>query len=152
MIEYATGILSVCAVVVICGFLVYRGKSDGATKFAFATLLVYVTLTPLRALVGELTGVGEIRLELEGGEYSEDYKEVAEEAFCEGVRLLVCSQFSLNEEFVRVSCRDFDFQKMRADRIKIILSSSAALADRTGIEKFINQYDIGRCECEIEIG
>ena len=77
---------------------------------------------------------------------------VAEEAFAEGIARAVASKFSLPEEDIRVTVQGFDFSSMSAERIRIFLSGRAALADYKQIEKYINEQQMGECECEIEIG
>ena len=82
----------------------------------------------------------------------EGYEAVAEEAFSRGVASAVADEFSLDEKNLRVELYGFDFENMKAERIRVILSGRAALADYKGIEKYVNGLDIGVCECEIEIG
>ena len=77
---------------------------------------------------------------------------VAEDAFARGIGRAVEEKFSLEEGSVDVKVIGFDFEKMRAESIKIILSGRSVVADYRGIEKYVNSMEIGKCEVVIEIG
>lgn len=146
------GVFAVSALIGILSLIFYR-EGDTASRFAFAVLLLYTVASPLGELISGI-GDGEYfgSLEFSPEEYGEEYKEVAKDAFCEGVKKMVCDEFSLSKENVEVRVFNFDFSSMRAERIKVILKSGASFADYKGIEKFVNQYGFGECDAEIEIG
>ena len=152
MTEYARGVFAICAVVSVCSLFVYGEKKDFATRLALSTLVVYAALMPIFSLLSSSDLDASFDYEFDVGEYSEDYLEVAEKAFCEGIRRLVVEKYALDADGVFVLCEGFEFKDMRADRIRIILSGSAAFCDYKSIEKYINEQGIGVCSAEIEIG
>ncbi len=152
MTEYMTAVFALCAVISLCSMISFKEKKDFSVRFAFSTLVVYAALMPI--VSSHLSFDKEIFFdyEFDAGEYSEDYISVAEDAFCEGIKRLVTEKYGLSGESVFVLAEGFDFESMSADRIRIILSGAAALADYKGIEKYINDFEMGRCSVEIEIG
>lgn len=148
MSEYAIGVFVISAVVGICSHIAYKGKSD-PSRLALAIILLSVVVSPIAdmTLDGSLVGV-----EYDESIIGDGYEGVAEQAFGRGILSAVADEFSLDEENLRVEIDGFDFEKMRAERIRVILSGRAALADNKSIEKYINGFDRGVCECEIEIG
>ena len=140
------------AVLAVCGILSYKGRESGAMRFAFATLLVYVTLTPILSLIHSEGGLRLPDHGFDPEDYSKDYYNVAQSAFCDGIERLICEEYALDADEVRVGAVGFSFEYMRAEKIEIVLSGKAALADRVGIEKFVNKQGFGACEVEIEIG
>ena len=148
MSEYAIGVFVISAVVGICSHIAYKGKSD-PSHLALTIVLLYVVVSPIAEMTldGSLVGV-----EYDESIIGDGYEGVAEQAFGRGILSAVADEFSLDKENLRVEIDGFDFQKMTAERIRVILSGRAALADRKGIEKYVNKLEIGVCECEIEIG
>jgi hypothetical protein len=133
----------------VCSFLAY--KKGKATRIAFSVLLIYTVLSPLSAVIPDFGGLisGEFTSELEG--LDREYIEVAERAFCDGVRAHISAELGISAEGVRVLCCGFDYQKMRAERICVLLSGSAATADAVKIRKIITEGGLGECEVEIEV-
>ena len=151
MEEYLISIFAVSAVTAILGLITYKG-GDGVIKFAFAVLVLYTALAPISKAVDgfdKLQGGFIIPMpELGEGEY----ESVAREAFCNGVKEYICSELSLDTGDVAVSASGFDFEKMRAELIKVTLSGRAAFADRIKIEELVGAAGLGECEVQIEIG
>ena len=152
MTEYMRSVFAISAVIAVLSLFFYKEKKDFSVTLAFSVLVVYSALMPVISVMSKSEWDGTFELEFDGGEYSEDYLTVAEEAFCDGIERLVTEKYGLNSEGVFVLSSGFDFEKMQAERIRIILSGSAALGDCKGIEKYINELGIGRCSVEIEIG
>ncbi len=152
MTEYVRAVFITAAVLALLKLLFYKDGTDGVRKFAFAVLALYVATAPLSEA---LSGIGDapfFDFDIPDSEYGEDYEEVAEDAFCQGVKRLVCDKFSLSDECVRVLVENFDFNTMTAGRVRIFLSGRAAAADYKAIEKFISESGLGECDAEIEIG
>ncbi len=151
MREYIIAVLSAAALLAILSFISYKSECSGR-RLAFAVLFIWVCFVPLAK---EILNFGELSLpsfDIDLSDFDEDYKLVAEGAFADGVRSAICEKFSLNDTDVRILTEGFDFEKMKASRIRVILSGRAALADYKNIEKYIEDEGLGECECEIEIG
>ncbi len=151
MSEYAIGVFVISALVGLLSHIAYKGKSD-PSGFALAIVLLYVVISPLADMVGEMDTDSFFGTDYDSSLVGDGYSGVAEQAFAEGIRSAVADEFSLDGENIRVELYGFDFERMRAERIRVILSGKAALADYKGIEKYINGLERGVCECEIEIG
>ncbi len=151
MREYMIGIFTLSLVIGACSYFSYSDSKF--EKFGYGILMLYTAALPLLSLLsGASEGVLPQIPEFSEGEYSEDYKDVAREAFEEGIAAAVCDKFSLKEGEVHVVASGFDFEKMRADKIKVVLSGAAAFADFHRIEDYINNMERGECEAEIEVG
>ena len=149
MEKYFGGVMAVAATLTVCSFLAY--KKGRALRFAFAVLLIYTTLSPLSSLIPDFGGLlsGELTSSLEG--LDREYIEVAERAFCEGIRSHISAELGIPSEGVRVHCCGFDYGNMRAERICVLLSGSAATADAMKIRRLISEGGLGECEVEIEV-
>lgn len=151
MSEYAIGVFVISALVGLLSHLSYRGRGD-PSRLALAIVMLYVVISPLATMTDKLDFDSIFEVEYDSSIIGGGYEGVAEDAFCEGIVSAVANEFSLSENDLRVEVRGFDFEKMKAEKIRVILSGRAALADYKGIEKYINGLSIGVCECEIEIG
>lgn len=150
MSEYLVMLFGTVALLGIFSLIVYS-EGDTAVRFGFAVLLIYSATVPL----GRLVLSEEIEFpsfDVSEGESPEELYLTAEKAFCEGVRSLVTKEFSLDGDDLRILAEGFDFEKMSAERIRVILSGRAALADYKKIEELIEDSGLGECEVEIEIG
>lgn len=152
MREYLLGIFLLVFLLGVCRMIGYKSEDDVGVRFAFAVLVIYTVLTP--ALNGDFNiGKPDIKdFEIDVSDYSEDYKKVCREAFTKGVHTLICSEFSLDGEDVRITVDGFDIERMRAERITVFLSGRAALADNKRIEKYIFENELGECDVRIELG
>ena len=140
-------VFGVCAVVSVLSLVSYK-QGDGMRKFAFSVLRFATVAAPL------VTAVREIKLPSDipdavFGDYGELYAEVAEEAFRDGLLRDVCSRFGISTGAAELSLYGFDFEKMTAERVKITLSGSAAIADTRAIKEYI--VGLGISECEVKI-
>lgn len=146
-----TAVFIVSFIVGISSLVSYREKGDRATRFALGIVLIYITLSPIPTLFENLKESISFDIPFDG-EYDESYKTVAREAFEQGVAEAVSDRFSINKSNITVIAEGFDFETMRARKIRIVLSGAAAFSDYTAVENYINEFDIGECEAEIEIG
>lgn len=152
MNEYAVSVFVFSAVLGVLSFLIYREGTDKTSRFAFLILLLYTVSTPLAGLIGEIEGALDFSLEdFSGEEMGDDYLRVTEQAFTEGVKKLIAEEFSLKEGSFDVHISGFEFEKMRAEKIKVILTPSCAFTDASRLEKFVDAYGIGKCEVCFEI-
>ena len=114
MTEYIIGVLVTSWLLCFASLAVYGGKSDGATKAAFAVLLFYTVVIPLVPLVEEFEPEKLfLDIRLEDFELDGEYCAVAEEAFCDGVEDMLCEKYAIEKGEARVSLDSFDFEKIR---------------------------------------
>ena len=150
MSAYFGLILSVGIVAAVGGALLYDGERATVSRTAISVILLLATVTPVAAFVSQLSlklpELPELPETSEG-----EYREVAEDAFCEGVAALLSDKYSLPVDCFAVKCRDFDFTAMRAAALTVTLRGSAVRCDPIAVEKFINSYGIGDCYVEIGI-
>ena len=144
-------VFAATAVLGALGMITYRENSS-VEKSAIAIILLYTVAAPIAQAV-QNGGDGIFpELYIENVEPSDDgYVQVAKEAFEEGICRAVSDKYSISRENISVRAVDFDFSKMRAGTIKILLTGIAVIADTRGIEKYVNGFEIGECEVKIEI-
>ena len=149
MREYAVSVFVISAVAAILSQLAYKGRSD-PSRFAISVIVLYVVIAPLGSVLGELDidSIFSPTLNLPS---EQGYEQIAADAFADGIAKAVAEEFSLERENLRVELRGFDFENMRAEKIRVILSGRAALADYKEIERYVDRLGTGDCECEIEI-
>ena len=128
------------------------GSAD-SSRLAIAIITIYVITAPLVSAIKDADFEGVFReIQVNEGDFGAEYEAYAESAFEQGICLAVAKEFSLDESNIEALASGFDFQKMRAERIKVILSGRAATGDYRLIEEYLNNLDIGECEVEIKIG
>ena len=145
-------VFAVSALLSLLSHLSYKSALDGARKFVFGLILLSVTVAPA---VKAITGLSDFDVKdiiSDKKSESADASELYEGAFCEGISNAVCEKFELKFSDVTVLIEGFSGSEWKCDNIRIILSGTAAFADSSGIERYINRLDIGDCEVEIEIG
>ena len=151
--EYLGFLVAASAVVALGGLMAHGGRSLGAVKLALGVMLLSASVVPI---VSAVAGVVEDGKEIfsEGvvpdGFSGTLYEKTAEEAFSDGVKKLVVSEFSLSVDDVDVRVHGFDVQNVRAEVIKVILSGKAAYADHKSIKLRIEELLLGKCEVELE--
>ena len=150
MRDYLSGVFLLSALFGLLEKILYGESGSLGEKKALAIILIFAVTAPLPTLIsaeGILPDFSDIG-KLPEGEYSE----VTREAFEEGLQRALCDEFSLKKDGVTVRCFGFSFEKMRAERISVVLSLSAAGVDPDRVKKYINDLDIGECEVQFEIG
>lgn len=151
MSEYAIGVFVICLVGGVCLTLVHgSGRAEG---IALGVIILWVILSPIGESLSHFDPDSLSDLVI-GGEYEgdENIDLVIEEAFADGIVGAVAEKFSIDKEDIRVRLYGFDRDSLTAEKIRIILSGRAALADYKAVEKYIDEMNIGECEVEIEIG
>ena len=129
----------------------YRERGLFGERTALTLMLVLAIAAPLPSLLSEGGGLRlfpEIDLPYAEGEYGEVTREAVERGLAQEIE----GEFSLPEGSVAVRCSGFSFNEMRAERIRVTLSLSAASADPRRIEKYVNSLEMGECEVSFEIG
>ena len=151
MSEYFISVFAICACLGILGLISYDEKNT-AERFAFGIILLYVVLSPIADVIGEIDAE-DFSIEKYEASFNESgYSEVGEAALCEGIGKAIADEFSLREEDVSVFLRGFDFNEMRCESVEILLSGGAALSDSRAVKSFVEKMGVGKCEVEIEIG
>ena len=145
-------LLGTFAVTALVGSLSHPALSS-SVRTALATAALAIVVVPL---FSSLTDFSEVKIPDSSPEVGDidGYIEVSEGAFCEGIAMAVAEEFSLSFDEVRVECVDFDFTKMRADKIKISLSGEGVFADFRSIGIYVedNFTDGGRCYIDEFLG
>jgi hypothetical protein len=150
MKEYALSVFSVCLAVGVASLLSIGG--DKGYRIASSAVIIWVCLSPLPSVIGNLDNGVLIPPGLDSPEGGEELSGIAENALADGICRAVCDKFLLKEGSVRVRLLDFDMNSMSAREIRLILTGGSAAADHRAIEKYVNSLNIGKCEVEIEIG
>ena len=146
--NYLFMLIAVSLVIGFASFL-FLGE-ERASRFAVGVLFMYATVLPAVAAIKKVD-IGSVFGNIEGEFSDGEYELVAKDAFEEGIRDAVCQKFSLAEDNVRISAHGFDFEKMSADSISVVLSGTAIFSDIEKIEKYVTALGCGRCEVEIEL-
>lgn len=147
--EYAAGILAIVAAAALATFVSYKSELASSERCAAAIIIAATAIIPIGKLISSIS-VAPPRVEDFIGDGLE-YEKVGEEAFSDGLSLLIAEKYGLDREGVRVAVVDFSFEQMRAKRITVILSGKAVIADAPSIESYISSLGIGECIVEIEI-
>ena len=145
---------AVFVVSLLIGFLekfLYKEKGVFGEKAALAVILMFAVASPLPPLLSQESvlpqfpdfGTGEVG--------TGEYEEVAKEAFEEGIRKQIADEFAVGEEKINVRCINFSFKEMKAEKISVLLSLSAAGVDPQRVEKYVNGLGLGECEVQFEI-
>lgn len=151
MSEYMISVFGICLVGGACTILAYgQGRVE---SLVVGIITLWIILLPIADCIRHFEPDNWLdSIEIPDYTTNSQIGEVIEDAFAQGVTDSVAEKFSLNSEDIRVRLYDFDDGKLRADRIRIILSGRAVFADYKAIEKYINEMDIGVCNVEIEMG
>lgn len=149
------GYLGGVTMVVLAGSIgnyLCHDKMKGVTKIACRLLLILAALTPVIGLVKNFASGGITLPDISPGEDAGIYEDVARDAFDEGIRLAIQSEWGIEKENIYVGTDGFDFENMRAERIYVTLMGKAALADNKAIKQYVEENFGGVCVVQIEIG
>jgi len=154
--EYLISVVMMSFVLGIISFVSYPSQSEKAAKFSSSVLLLYTAIIPIMSLAQGLSE-GDLKFNFSdtGGSVdmeSEEYIEVAEKAFEDGISKLLFAKYNLSSEEAEVSVYGFEFDRMRAERIKIVLSGKGILSDYRGIASYITESGLGTCEVAFDFG
>lgn len=149
MTELLVSVFLATAAVGVCTQLLHPRGRGGVSGFAFGVLLASVIVSAVPRLP-ELDFKPEELIPEQG--QTGDYYYAARDAVCYGVCEAVCGKMGFSAEDVSVELINFDFENMRCDTVVVTLRGAAALGDRVGVEKFVNDMEIGRCRVDVSIG
>lgn len=150
MSQYAISVFGICLIGGIC--LSLSHGSGRVQSLAVGIITLWVILSPLSDVIMHFDPDGWLDStdfpEYESGEMDH----IIEDAFADGLARAVAEKFSLDSGDIRIKLYGFDKNEMNAEKIMIILSGRAALADYKAVEKYVDEMEIGECNVEIEIG
>lgn len=69
-----------------------------------------------------------------------------ENAFVKGVESELIREFSFLDKDIEVTCTDFDFETVSAEKINVCLSGAAAYADIRAVRGHVENSGLGECE------
>ena len=155
MIEYLSMLISIGAVAALSTFAFWGDAGDKTFRSILSLVVIYTAASPTLALVGEIC-----KSDFEIGSYVEENIDITEteiysageKAFREGVREYVSLQFDIEKENITVQVKNFDLEKMKAEKINIILSGKAIVKDAAAIESSVFNAGLGECEVDISVG
>lgn len=152
--EFFTMIVTVSVVIGVLNFVSYPGQNEKVTRAAMAVLLLYAVAVSIFSVASRLSELDfDSSLDFPEVEWSDtEYESTAKEAFSEGIKSLLYEKYGVEKENAEVVIEDFDFEKMHAGKIKITLSGAATLLDYRGIEKYIEECNLGECEVKTRLG
>ena len=129
MKEYMISVFAITALLSLLSHISYKSSLEKTRRLAFGVILLSIVVTPAAEAV---TGLADFNsedllpgIDQEGGESDALY----EAAFAEGISSAICDKFELRGKDVRVLIVGFVKDEWRCERIRIILSGTAAFAD-----------------------
>ena len=145
-------VFGICVCVGVLGLLSYN-SNNGAEKGALFVILLYVVLSPIADLLGKIDE-DDFNLEKYSSAAVEDmgYSEVTEGAICDGICRAVSEKFSFSDDEISVKLYGFEFERMKGERVRVLLSGRAALSDSKAVKKYVDEMGVGECEVEIRLG
>lgn len=144
MKEAAVYFICVITVIAFSSFVSYSGEEACGGSFALGIILAAALLSPLSKIPLELSlNINNAPSELP----SDISSDVVLEAYCEGVSYAIADKFGLNEEKIRIGCRNFSAEKMSADEIVVTLYGECVYADLRGIREYTEKI----CKCSVVI-
>ena len=140
-------IISVVCVVAFSSFCMYDTEKMRGARGALGIILLSALAIPF---VNTLIGFSDISFDdipIYGDEYSDDVRdETLKKAFLQGIEQALKEEFFINEEDMEVTCSGFSLEYMKAEKINITLSGSAAFSDLRAIREFVEESKLGECE------
>ena len=152
---YLVSVIMVSSLVALATYFSYGSTESRAVKVAMSIIVLYTVASPIVTAIDGFSDIsfdGVIDIEDIVGIGDTECAEVAEDAFCDGIRAAVAERYGLNIEEIRARVSGFDFERMRAERVTVILSGNAAFSDHRAIAEYITEAGLGECEVKIEIG
>ena len=152
--EYLISVIVISALVALATYFSYGSSESRTVKTAMSIIVLYTVSVPIVSMVGELSDISfdsVVDIEDIGSIDGTEYAETAEQALCDGICTAIAERYGLDREEITARVRGFDFSEMRAERITVTLSGSAALADHRGIAEYITESGLGECEVKLEI-
>ena len=156
MSGYLISVMAATLTVALGGLVSYGGATSRASRAAMGVVLLYTVTVPIISVTGSLSElINTDYFENIRVEYDEDgtvFYEHTAAAFSEGVQRLVCDEYGLDAADVFVRVLSLDVETMRAERVMIILSGRAVIADARAIAYTVESAELGECEVTVDLG
>ena len=155
MSDYIISVMAASALVALGGLISYGGKTERISRAAMSMVLIYTVTLPIISATGDVSELfstdffDDLNFECEPGDTV--FYENTAAAFCDGVERFVCEEFDLDGADVDVSVRALDLERMRAEKITVILSGRAVSADARLIADRVENAALGECEVMIDL-
>ena len=150
--EYFGGVMLLSAFISL-SLGVAHSRLKRVTEFGAGILLICAILLPIVDIIAdyEVKIDSEIYLDEIDMNATDD---LIESAFEDGIREYLATEYRVEPSLVSVRADGFDMGKMRAERIYVTLSGSAAYLDYKRIENEVASEftDGGECEVSLNIG
>ena len=147
MSEYLVSLTVMGALVSLSLALSY--KDDAALKGALMILLLYIFTVPLINAVKDFD-INSPVLDLEyAEEYEGQLESVTRAAYENGIRMYIADKFSLDAADISVKAEGYDVSAVKAERISVVLSGEARMADYRAIEEGLKKNGFDNCEVKI---
>lgn len=138
--NYLYSLLGFLVVSSVFSLLTLSEKGRRSVALASSVLLFYLTVSFAGSLIGEIREFDLNAyldgLTLEAGD-DKIYVEISENGYCEGIKKMVASEFSLSDFDLEVTVDGFDFESLSASRVKILLKNRAIYADNRAIAEYV---------------
>ncbi len=143
-------VISVLSAVAFSSFAMYDNEKMRSSRTAIGIILLAALAVPFINMVASVSEINPEDYLTYEGEYDESVRDsAAKEAFLNGIRLSVSEKFLIPQEHISVECQGFSFEKMRAEKITLVLSGKAAFSDIRAVRDYIKKSDLGECEVSI---
>ncbi len=156
MSGYIISVMAATAVVALGGLISYGGGTARISRAAMAMVLLYTVTLPIISVTGDVSQlISEDFFDDIKVEYDPDdtlFYERTASAFSDGVKKFVCGEYRFADDDVRVTVRSLDVESMRAEKIIIVLSGRAIIADARSVAETVEDAGLGECEVKIDVG
>ena len=152
MKEYMLMGLVLSAIIAIAASLVYSKDYEKVSRLAMSIVLLFALASPVSTLIREVMELHEFDFSIDSTKVEGGYEKVADEAFVSGIVGAIAEEFHLSKSEIAVTLVAFSTKEMRAEKIHVLLSGKAILADTRAIERYLEDSGLGECEVKIYVG
>lgn len=150
--DYILGVFAIVAALTLIALLRAPSPTERAERVAFTVICIATLAAPTVNTVrhlGTLLAKPESIPPTVQGTLLEG---AAEDAFAEGVRTAIATEFSLDRSEIGVTVRGFSLKTGRAEQITVLLRSGAIGVDHRAVERYIEKEGWGTCDVRREAG
>lgn len=140
-------IIAILFVTAFSSFVAYDSEKARSSRSALGVILLASLVSLIVNYLGDIKNLS----------YADvpEYDHTAEEAFAEqsvenafikGIESELIRKFSFLDKDIEVTCTDFDFETVSAEKINVCLSGAAAYADIRAVRGHVENSGLGECE------